>query len=169
MVLGAATLVIPLFHRLRVSPVVGYILVGMAVGPFGLGLLVETWPWLRMVTISDSGTIGPVAELGIVLLMFMIGLEMSFQRLWVIRRLVFGLGAVQLLVSAVLLGAAVWLAGVAAPAAAVIGLALAMSSTAVVCRCLPMSGGSARRRAGPPSRCCCSRTSPWCPCCLRSV
>ena len=147
-VLGTATLVIPVFHRLRVSPVVGYILVGMAVGPFGLGLLVDRWPWLRMVTISDSGTIGPVAELGVVLLMFMIGLEMSFQRLWGIRRLVFGLGTVQLLASAVLLGAAVWLAGVPAAAAAVIGLALAMSSTAVVVQVL----ADERRLSAPAGR-----------------
>src|ERR1700712_5257714 len=83
--LGAVALVIPLFHRLRLSPVVGYILVGLAIGPSGLGRFAAVLPWLGAVTITDTEAIAPVAELGVVLLMFMIGLEMSFRRLWVMR------------------------------------------------------------------------------------
>ena len=94
-VLAAAGVVIPLFHRLRGSPVLGFMLVGMAVGPFGLGRAVADAPWLGAITINDPASIAPIAELGVVMLLFMIGLELSFERLWVMRRLVFGLGALQ--------------------------------------------------------------------------
>src|SRR5215813_3972770 len=91
-VLGAAGVVIPLFHRLRVSPVLGFMLVGIVVGPFGLASLIPHLPWLSAITISSPASIEPIAQLGVVLLLFMIGLELSFERLWVMRRLVFGLG-----------------------------------------------------------------------------
>src|SRR5579884_1810361 len=99
-VLGAAGVVIPLFHRLRVSSVLGFMLVGIVVGPFGLASLAPRLPWLSAVTISDAESIQPIAHLGVVLLMFMIGLELSFERLWLMRRLVFGLGALQLVLCA---------------------------------------------------------------------
>ena len=130
-VLGAAGLVIPLFHRLRVSPVFGFMLVGVAVGPFGLGQLVGRFPLLSFVTMQDPAAIAPLAQFGVVLLLFMIGLELSFARLWVMRRLVFGLGPLQLVLSAVLLSGAALYAGVGWQAAVVLGLAGAMSSTAV--------------------------------------
>ncbi len=85
-ILGAAGLVIPAFARLRVSPVIGFILVGIAVGPFGLARLVPDYPWLSYITISDSKVIAPFAELGIILLLFSIGLELSFKRLWSMRK-----------------------------------------------------------------------------------
>src|ERR1700722_10733403 len=94
-VLAAAGVVIPLFHRLKVSPVLGFMLVGIVVGPFGLGTLAMAHPWLELVTIGDPGEIQEIADLGVVLLMFMIGLELSIERLWLMRRLVFGLGALQ--------------------------------------------------------------------------
>src|SRR6201999_3113275 len=90
-VLGAAGVVIPLFHRLQVSPVLGFMLVGIAAGPFGFGGLTGGWPWLSAVTIGDPHAIQPVADLGVTMLLFMIGLELSFERLWLMRRLVFGL------------------------------------------------------------------------------
>ena len=80
-ILGAASVVIPLFHRLRISPVLGFMLVGMLVGPSGLGALTAEAPWLSYVVISDRERIAPVAELGVVLLLFMIGLELSFARI----------------------------------------------------------------------------------------
>ena len=71
-ILGAAGIVIPAFARLRISPVIGFILVGMIVGPFGLGALTAEQPWLHYVTISNVHAIEPFAELGIVLLLFSI-------------------------------------------------------------------------------------------------
>src|SRR3954452_22796127 len=92
-VLGAAAIVIPLFHRLRVSSVLGFMLVGIVVGPFGLASLAPSLPWISAISIGEPGTIEPIANLGVVLLLFMIGLELSFERLIVMRRLVFGLGS----------------------------------------------------------------------------
>ena len=135
-VLGAAAVVIPLFHRLRVSPVVGYLLVGLVVGPAGLGAWVDGAPWLRLVTIVEPERIGAVAELGVVLLLFMIGLELSLERILTMRRLVFGLGGLQVAVSAAVVGGVAWALGAGAGTAAVLGVALAMSSTAVVAQVL---------------------------------
>jgi monovalent cation:H+ antiporter-2, CPA2 family len=136
-ILGAAGIVIPAFARLRISPVIGFILVGMIVGPFGLGALAATYPWLNYVTISNAQRIEPFAELGIVLLLFSIGLELSFRRLWGMRRLVFGAGAAELLVSAAILAAGLWATGESTAGAIGLGLALALSSTAIV---IPLVG-----------------------------
>ena len=139
-VLGAAGVVIPLFHRLRVSSVLGFMLVGIVVGPFGLASLLPRMPaiapWIAIFTIHDPASIEPIARLGVVLLLFMIGLELSFERLRTMRRLVFGLGALQVgMCAAVLAGAAILL-GYDRVSSVVIGLALAMSSTAVVIQVL---------------------------------
>ena len=136
-ILGAAGIVIPVFARFRITPVIGFILVGLLVGPFGLGRLVPDVPWLYFVTISDSAGLAPFAEFGIVLLLFTIGLELSFNRLWSMRRLVFGLGALELLTSGVLLAGVLVMLGQPWGGAAALGLALALSSTALV---LPISG-----------------------------
>ena len=135
-VLGAAAVVIPLFHRLRVSPVLGFMLVGMAVGPAGLGALADHAPVLSWITIADRGRIEPLAELGVVLLLFMIGLELSWERIKTMRRLVFGLGALQLLGCTLAVTGAAMLLRVPPAAAGVVALALAMSSTAVVAQVL---------------------------------
>src|SRR5690606_32994102 len=91
-ILGAAGLMIPLFARLRITPVIGFILVGVLVGPYGLGAQVYSHEWLVWFTITDPESLEPFAEFGIILLLFTIGLELSFNRLWQLRRLVFGLG-----------------------------------------------------------------------------
>ena len=92
-VLGAAGVVIPLFHRLRVSSVLGFMLVGIVVGPFGLASLrAASALALARSPSAEPESIEPIADLGVVLLLFMIGLELSFERLWLMRRLVFGLG-----------------------------------------------------------------------------
>ena len=135
-VLGAAAIVVPLFHRLRVSSVLGFMLVGIVVGPFGLASLAPHLPWLSVITIGSAESIEPIAGLGVVLLLFMIGLELSFERLWVMRRLVFGLGALQVMLCAAVLAGAAILLGHGRTTAVVIGLTLAMSSTAVVIQVL---------------------------------
>jgi CPA2 family monovalent cation:H+ antiporter-2 len=145
-ILGAAGVVIPMFYRLRVSPVLGFILVGVAVGPFGLGRLAAHFPFLGAVTITDPESIAPVAEFGVVLLLFMIGLELSFERLRVMRRLVFGLGPAQLLLTAAALVAGLLGLDVPLAAAIAIGIALAMSSTAVVLQVL-----GDRKQLGAPA------------------
>jgi monovalent cation:H+ antiporter-2, CPA2 family len=136
-ILGAAGLVIPVFARFRITPVIGFILIGLLVGPFGLGKLVYDYPWLAHVTITDPEGLGPFAEFGIILLLFTIGLELSFNRLWDMRRLVFGLGAAELLITGGLFAAFLSMMGQYWTGALGLGLALALSSTALV---LPISG-----------------------------
>ncbi|WP_228243656.1 cation:proton antiporter [Porphyrobacter sp. GA68] len=138
-ILGAAGIVIPLFNRFRISPVIGFILIGVAVGPFGLGKLVSEQPWLSHITISDREALEPFAELGIILLLFAIGLELSFRRLWQMRRLVFGLGALELIIIGSALAVFLAMLGQYWTGALALGLALALSSTAIV---LPISGTS---------------------------
>ncbi len=137
-ILGAAGIVIPVFARFRITPIIGFILIGVLVGPYGLGSLTEQIPWLYYITISDPGALTPFADFGIVLLLFAIGLELSFNRLWQLRKLVFGLGALELLIIGSSLAAFLGLAGsMSFTGALALGFALAFSSTAIV---LPISG-----------------------------
>lgn len=131
-ILGAAGLVIPAFARIRISPIIGFILIGVAVGPSALGALSDRYLWLNYVTISNPEAIAPFAEFGVVMLLFSIGLELSFRRLWSMRRLVFGVGAAELAVSAALIGFGLYLMGQGVAGAIGLGLALALSSTALV-------------------------------------
>ena len=132
LVLAAASIVVPVFGRLRLGVVPGFLLAGLILGPGGLGHFAHDIHWLGYVTFSEPEGVRPVAELGVLFLLFLIGLEFSVERLWSIKRLVFGFGSAQALVSAaVIVPVALWLIGAAEPAL-VIGLALALSSTAIV-------------------------------------
>jgi len=136
-ILGAAGIVIPAFARLKISPVIGFIMVGVIAGPFVLGALAPAHPWLHAFSISDPHGIEPFAELGIILLLFSAGLHINFRRLRSMRNAVFGVGSAELIGCAVPIGAALYAFGASAPASIALGLSLALSSTALV---LPITG-----------------------------
>ena len=128
-----AGILIPTLQRLRINQVLGFLAVGTLLGPFGVALSAGQFPWLGWITFPSGEGVSMLAEIGVLFLMFMIGLELSAARLWALRRWVFGAGSLQVLASAALIGAAVVLVLDAPFATAVIlGLVLALSSTAVV-------------------------------------
>jgi CPA2 family monovalent cation:H+ antiporter-2 len=135
--LALAGILIPTLQRLRLNQVLGFLAVGALLGPFGLGRLAEDIPWLGYLTFPNNENVAMLAELGVLFLMFMIGLELSAARLWAMRRQVFGTGSAQVLLCSALLGGAVWLLlGQRLEAALMLGLVLSLSSTAVVMQLL---------------------------------
>lgn len=132
LVLGTAGVVVPLVNRLHVSPVLGFLVAGAVLGPFGLGQFAGSLPLLNWVTVQQSQEMAGIAELGIVFLLFFIGLELSLNRLATMRRFVFGLGGLQVVVTSVVLGGLLAQFGLSADAAVLIGASLALSSTAIV-------------------------------------
>ena len=117
--LGAAAVAVPIFNRFKLGSILGYLAAGVAVGPFGLNLLHQ-----------EEGVFH-VAELGVVLFLFVIGLELSLSRLWSMRKQIFGLGAAQMAVTGAVIAGIFMAVGVMpATAAAIAGLSLAFSSTA---------------------------------------
>jgi CPA2 family monovalent cation:H+ antiporter-2 len=132
LVLGAAGVVVPVLHRYGVSTVLGYLLAGALLGPGGLGALTSYLPSLSFLTITDTARLSKFAEWGVVFLLFLIGLELSFERLATMRRLVFGLGGSQVLVSAIMIAIVSYALGQPPVASIVIGTALCLSSTAIV-------------------------------------
>src|SRR3954468_14475798 len=133
--LGAARVAVPLTRRFGLGSVLGYLLAGVVIGPSVLGL------------VSDVGQIANIASLGVVMLLFLIGLELRPKRLWVMRQAVFGLGTAQVVLSGALLAVLAHLTGIGWAGAAVLGAGLALSSTAIV---LPMlsEAGLLQSRAG---------------------
>src|SRR5258705_7005046 len=115
-----AVLLVPLFQRLKLGAVLGYLGAGMLIGPFGLGM------------IGDVESTLEFAEFGVVLLLFLVGLELQPSRLWVLRRPVFGLGGAQVLATGAVLAGFALAFGFSWEAALVAGFGLAMSSTALV-------------------------------------
>lgn len=130
--LTTAGVVVPLFRRLRISPILGFLGAGVLLGPYGLGSIAQRFSWLSPFALTDVDQIAPVAEFGVVFLLFMIGLELSWERLALMRRSVFGFGALQVFGSASALGALALLLNEEPTSAAVLGFALALSSTAIV-------------------------------------
>ncbi|WP_396595326.1 monovalent cation:proton antiporter-2 (CPA2) family protein [Brevundimonas sp. R86498] len=122
--LGAAVVAVPLFKRFGLGAVLGYLAAGLAIGPFGAGL------------IEDAESVLHVAELGVVMFLFLIGLEMRPARLWSLRKEIFGLGALQVAVCATLLTGAAMLFGLPWFAAVIAGSGFALSSTAIVMQLL---------------------------------
>ncbi len=131
-VLGTAGIVVPVVQRWYVSPVLVYLVAGAILGPLGLGSLQGTLPFLSWVTITDAKNVAGIADLGVVFLLFLIGLELSYQRLMTMRRLVFGLGSLQVVVCTGAIGGIATMFGNGAAASLIIGACLALSSTAIV-------------------------------------
>ena len=123
--LAAATIAVPLTRKSGLGSVLGYLIAGLVIGPSGLRL------------VTDVEQIANVASLGVVMLMFLIGLELRPRRLWIMRRSVFGLGSAQVVITGACLAGLAVAVGVPPPGAAVLGVGLALSSTAIV---LPLLG-----------------------------
>lgn len=127
---------IPLLQRFRINQVIGFLTLGILLGPHGIGRWVGQYPWLETFSFSHDSGVQSLAELGVIFLMFLIGLELSVKRLWALRRWVFIGGSVQVVVSAVTIGALAWLFGNRVEIALLLGLVLSLSSTAVVMQML---------------------------------
>ena len=117
--LAAAVIAVPLFQRLGLGSVLGFLIAGMAIGPWGLGL------------VPDPRTVLHFAEFGVVLLLFLVGLELNPQRLWQLRRPILGMGAVQVVATTAAVAALGWALGQPLAAMLVAGMGFAMSSTAI--------------------------------------
>jgi len=117
--LAAGVIMVPLFKRLGLGSVLGYLVAGIAIGPWGLKL------------VSEPETILSFAEFGVVMLLFLVGLELNPQRVWQLRKQIFGMGAVQVLATVAVIALGAWALGLAPEVALVIGMGFAMSSTAI--------------------------------------
>ncbi|NVC94376.1 glutathione-regulated potassium-efflux system protein KefB [Vibrio natriegens] len=126
--LSAAVIAVPLAQRLGLGSVLGYLLAGVLIGPWGLGL------------ISDVDAILHFAELGVVLLLFLIGLELNPKKLWQMRGPILGLGGAQVVVTTFVIGSIVSLFGPSMQVSLVIGMGLALSSTAIALRVIEEQG-----------------------------
>ncbi len=143
--LALAGVLIPLLARLRINPVLGFLAFGTLIGPYGLASYAPQWPWLSWLTFARPEDVEFLAELGVIFLMFMIGLDMSMQRLWSMRRLVFGLGGLQVVLTAAAIGLLAAHFGNGIEASVILGVVLAFSSTAIIMQLLIQ-----RRELGTP-------------------
>src|SRR6266446_7585409 len=138
--LGTAGIVVPLARRWGLSTVLGFLGAGAALGPLGLGSFIDRLPFLYWVTVVDAKNVSGIADLGIVFLLFLIGMELSYERLKSMRRLIFGLGGSQIALSTAVIGSIAALAGSTPPVALILGACLALSSTAIVIEVLSRQG-----------------------------
>lgn len=131
-VLATAAIIVPLVKRWKVSPVLAFLLAGTVLGPNGVGAFADAFPQLSWLTVGDEKGLGIIGELGVVFLLFLIGLELSTARMLTMRRLVFGLGTLQVVLSTIPIALVAGFAGARPGAAVIIGVSLALSSTAIV-------------------------------------
>jgi len=131
-VLGTAGIVVPIVSRLGFSPTLGYLVAGAILGPLGLGSFIRSYPILYWFTVGEAKNVDGIAQLGVVFLLFLIGLELSFQRLLTMRRYVFGLGGLQVLLTAALIFGVARMVGQQPASALILGASLSLSSTAIV-------------------------------------
>lgn len=139
-ILAVAGVVVPLIRRFGVNPIIGFMGLGAVLGPHALGGLVGKVPLMSWFVVVDVKRVEAISELGIVFLLFLVGLELSMARLMTMRRLVFGLGSLQVLLSTLLLAGLMKLISVPTPQAIVLGACLALSSTAIVIELLSEKG-----------------------------
>ncbi|MFY8030263.1 MAG: cation:proton antiporter, partial [Devosia sp.] len=126
--LGAAVIAVPLFRRLGLGSVLGYLVAGLVIGPFGIGL------------VEDAEAILHAAELGVVMFLFIVGLEMEPSKLWSLRRQIFGLGVIQVVICGALLTGIGVLLGFSPVVAFVAGMGFVLTSTAIVMQILTERG-----------------------------
>lgn len=131
-VLGTAGVLIPIFRKWGINPVLGYLAAGAILGPLGLGSFTHAFHPLYWFTITNPARVSGIAELGIVFLLFVIGLELSMQRLVEMRKLVAGFGGLQVLLCTVLITIALTMMGQSPLAAIILAASLSLSSTAIV-------------------------------------
>lgn len=134
--LVSAGVVVPFARRFGVNPVLGFLTIGLVVGPLGLGRLAGDVPLLGYVSIADPEAVRALGELGIVFLLFTIGLDLSLDRLWGLRRYLLGFGLAQILLTGAVIGGAAAAFGNGALAAVILAFAFAVSSTAIVMQIL---------------------------------
>lgn len=148
--LGLAGILIPLLQRFRINPILGFLAAGTVLGPFGIGLWAREFPWLTYLTVRHAEGVASLAELGVMFLMFMIGLELSVGRLWQLRRWVFGAGMAQVCISAAVIALIAHFFENRTEVSLLIGFMLALSSTAVVMQLMSEQGsaGSKLGQAG---------------------
>jgi len=131
-----AGVIVPLFHRAKIGTVLGFLIAGVVLGPHGLGRLQAEHPWIYYITFDDPKRGEALAEFGIIILLFLLGLELSLQRFWQLRRYVLGIGFAQVVFTTLAIGLTVRFAGGVPPSGIILGLCLALSSTAIVMQIL---------------------------------
>jgi len=131
-VLGTAGILVPVLRKAGLNPVIAYLGAGALLGPRGLGSFVDSLPAMYWVTITDADNVAGISELGVVFLLFLIGLELPFHRLVAMRRLVFGFGGLQVLLTAAIISGIAAALGQSNSVAIIIGACLSLSSTAIV-------------------------------------
>lgn len=132
----AAGILVPAMRWLKMPTIIAFMLAGVCLGPYALGHFAEAYPILTFFSITEPEAALPFAELGVLFLLFLLGVEFSFQRLWALRKVVLGAGGMQTLLSAAAIAAAGWALGLEPAIALILGLALALSSTAIVMQLL---------------------------------
>lgn len=132
----AAGILVPAMRWLKMPTIIAFMLAGVGLGPYALGHFAEDYPVLTFFSITEPEAALPLAELGVLFLLFLLGVEFSFQRLWALRKVVLGAGGMQTLLSAAVIALAGWALGLDPAVSLILGLALALSSTAIVMQVL---------------------------------
>lgn len=134
--LTLAGILIPLLQRFKINQVLGFLTIGVVLGPFGVAHFSEQLPWLKVIAFSGDAEVQSLAELGVMFLMFLIGLELSAERLWSLRRWVFLGGSAQVMCTALVIGSLAYWFGNRLEIALLLGLVFSLSSTAIVMQLL---------------------------------